>query len=108
MTVDQPRASPATAEPYQIADDLLEGAEAISEFMYGDRSKKRKVYHLAQTSDIPVFRFGATLCARRSKIIAWIERQETEASERALAVAESRRASRVSAILAAEKVGGSA
>jgi hypothetical protein len=59
-----------------IADDLLRGASAIAEFMFGDRRKRRQVYHLAQTGQLPVFKLGATLCARRSTLIAWIEAQE--------------------------------
>ncbi len=60
-----------------LSDDLLCGADAIAEFMFGDRRKRRQVYHLAQTGQLPVFKLGATLCARRSTIVEWIEAQET-------------------------------
>jgi hypothetical protein len=59
-----------------IADDILRGAEQIAEFLYGERGDRRKVYHLAQTSRLPVFRLGAVLCARRSVLEAWIKEQE--------------------------------
>lgn len=59
-----------------LQDDLLEGADAISAFLYGTASKRRKVYYLAQTSRLPTFRLGAVLCARKSKILQWIEEQE--------------------------------
>lgn len=64
-----------------LADDLLRGAEAISEFLFGDKILRRKVYHLAETSRLPVFRLGSVLCARRSVLIAWIAEQEQRARQ---------------------------
>ncbi|MGN8096226.1 DNA-binding protein [Methylobacterium sp. 22177] len=62
-----------------LAQDLLSGAEAIALFMFGEATEanKRKVYHAAQKLGLPTFRIGGTLCARRSTILAWIERQES-------------------------------
>ena len=65
-----------TATTTQFSDDLLRGAAAIAEFLYGDRELRRKVYHLAATSRLPVFKLGAMLCARRTTILEWIRRQE--------------------------------
>ncbi len=62
----------------RLGDDLLRGADAIAEFLFGDPWHRRKIYHLAQTSRIPVFRLGSTLCARRTRLVAWIEEQETK------------------------------
>jgi hypothetical protein len=63
-----------------IADDLLEGADAIAQFLYGDRSKRRKVYHLASEAKgknkLPVFRLGSILHGRKSTLLAWIKAQE--------------------------------
>jgi hypothetical protein len=63
-----------------LADDLLEGADKIAEFVFGDASKRRKVYHLASDaksgSKLPVFRLGNTICARRSTLLQWIAAQE--------------------------------
>lgn len=59
-----------------LAPDLLRGADQIAEFLFGDTAERRKVYHLAETSRLPVFRLGALLCARRSVLIAWIADQE--------------------------------
>ena len=63
-------------EDVKLSRDLLQGAAAIAEFMFGDRNKRRQVYHLAQNTSLPVFKLGATLCARRSTLLAWIEAQE--------------------------------
>ncbi|WP_211109475.1 hypothetical protein [Azospirillum tabaci] len=59
-----------------IGEDLLEGADAIAEFVYGDAADKRKVYHLVQNGRFPAFRLGDKVCARKSIILGWIERQE--------------------------------
>ena len=32
-----------------LADDLLYGAAAIAEYLFGDRKKRRRVYHLNAT-----------------------------------------------------------
>ena len=67
---------------FGLADDLLRGAEAIAEFLYGHGRHRRKIYHLVQTKRLPVFHLGSTLCARRSTMIAWIEYQEIKATEK--------------------------
>jgi hypothetical protein len=59
-----------------LADDLLRGADQISGFLFGEPGQRRKVYYLAETSRLPVFRLGSKLCARRSVLIAWIASQE--------------------------------
>ncbi|KGB81933.1 hypothetical protein JT55_10265 [Rhodovulum sp. NI22] len=78
MTAMQKPVSTGIAEPCPLHDDLLEGAEAIADFMFGTTAKRRKVYHLASTSRLPVFRLGSVLCARKSKILVWIEEQEAQ------------------------------
>ena len=62
--------------PGGLTPDLLRGAAEIAEFLYGDRSFRRKVYHLVETSRLPVFRLGSRLCARRSVLLGWIVEQE--------------------------------
>lgn len=60
----------------EFATDILRGAEAIAEFLFGDKSQRRKVYHLAATSHLPTFKLGSMICARRSILLNWIEEQE--------------------------------
>jgi len=62
-----------TSPTMTIELDLLSGADSIAAFM---GIKARRVYHLAETQRLPVFRLGATLCARRSTLIHWIEDME--------------------------------
>jgi hypothetical protein len=61
----------------ELADDLLKGADEIAEFIFGRRGGRRKIYYLAETSHLPVFRLGAVLCARRSVLLRWISGQES-------------------------------
>lgn len=68
--------SASLSGPDTLADDLLRGAEAIAEFLYGDAGQRRKVYHLAETSRLPIFRLGSVLCARRTILLKWIAEQE--------------------------------
>ena len=66
------RAGPA------LADDLLRGADAIAQFVFGDAAQRRKVYYYASEAKVklPVFRMGNVICARKSRLIGWIEMQE--------------------------------
>jgi hypothetical protein len=60
----------------EFAQDMLRGADAIAQFLFGDGRERRKVYHLAGTSNMPVFKLGSTICARRSVLLKWIKDQE--------------------------------
>ena len=75
----EPHKSPQTTQQ-ELADDLLRGADAIAEFLFGDRSHRRKVYYLAECSRIPIFRLGAVLHARRSVLLNWITGQENRSA----------------------------
>jgi cystathionine beta-lyase family protein involved in aluminum resistance len=68
------------AEAATIADDLLHGAEAIAVFVFGNVRHRRKVYYYASDAKVgmPIFRIGNVICARKSKLIEWIELQERE------------------------------
>lgn len=57
-----------------LASDLIFGAEKIAKALGLTR---RQVYHAAASGYIPSFRIGATICARRSTLLSWIEDQET-------------------------------
>ena len=73
------RAGPATGEACPaLADDLLRGADAIAQFVFGDVRQRRKVYYYASEAKVklPIFRIGNVICARKSKLIDWIEQQE--------------------------------
>ena len=75
----QMRAGPATEKAcLTLADDLLRGADAIAVFVFGDAKERRKVYYYASEAKVrmPTFRMGNVICARKSKLIGWIEQQE--------------------------------
>ena len=64
--------------PATIGDDLLRGADEIAKFVFGDEKHRRKVYYLTSDAKVrmPHFKIGSVLCARKSTLVAWIERQE--------------------------------
>lgn len=62
-----------------LADDLLDGAEEIAIFLFGDAKFKRRVYHLCDKGELPVFRLGSGINARRSVLRKLIEQKEATA-----------------------------
>lgn len=68
----------------RLADDLLDGAQAIADFVFPASNdveraaNRRKVYRFASSPEnrLPVFRIGGRLFARKSTIRRWVERQE--------------------------------
>jgi len=69
-----------SSETPQLADDLLHGADAIACFLYGNTTHRMKVYHLVRQRRLPVFRIGVTICARKSRLLTWVEQQEIKSA----------------------------
>jgi hypothetical protein len=67
-------------DPTELHRDILEGADAIANYLYGDRHLRRRIYYLASSNSIPTFNLGATVCARKSTLIEWIREQEARSS----------------------------
>jgi len=61
----------------QLASDVLRGAAAIAEFLYGDAGERPKVYRNA--ARYTFWREGAVICARRSTLMAEIAEREAAA-----------------------------
>lgn len=61
--------------------DVLRGAEAIAEFLFGETGQRRAVYRLAAKNKLPLFRIGRSLCVRRSVLITWMAAQENSPSK---------------------------
>ena len=61
-----------------LSSDLLRGADAIAAFLGASR---RQIYHLVNSGHLPVFRMGTKLCARKSRLLSWIEDQENDCSK---------------------------
>jgi hypothetical protein len=61
-----------------LSDDLLYGAGAIAEFMFGKqnrRKNRRKVYGLVAAKllpPFPAFHMGKIICGRKSSIKSWV------------------------------------
>ena len=60
----------------EFAKDMLRGADEIAQFLFGAEAMRRKVYHLVATSNLPVFKLGSMICARKSVLLKWVEEQE--------------------------------
>jgi hypothetical protein len=75
-TVD---ARPPAASPPLLAHDVLRGAAAIAEFLYGDPKDRQKVYR--NSAGYSYWREGAVICARKSTLLREIA--EREATRRA-------------------------
>ncbi|MCP3477626.1 hypothetical protein NLM33_46585 [Bradyrhizobium sp. CCGUVB1N3] len=67
---------PKSDSPDEYGNDMLEGAAAIAEYLFGSRELRRKVYYLAETSKLPIFRLGGMLRARKSLLSGYIRVQE--------------------------------
>ncbi len=61
--------------------DILKGAAAIAEFLFGARSRRREVYYLVERDSLPHFKLGSMICARPATLEAWISAQEVSHSE---------------------------
>ena len=78
----QPQAAqvalPDSTGPSILADDLLVGAMAIATFVFGraEAAERRRVYWLAETDELPVFRLGSMICARKSTLLQHIAERE--------------------------------
>jgi hypothetical protein len=70
-------------QPASLADDLLVGAEAIAQFVFGTPEKKRKIYWLTDIGDLPTFRLGNMICARRSTLLKHLANREAQGSNAA-------------------------
>ena len=60
----------------ELAGDLLVGAAAIAQFMFGNENERRRIYSLAERGQLPVFRLGSILCARKSTILSELATRE--------------------------------
>jgi hypothetical protein len=82
-----------------VGDDILCGARAIGLFLLPkidggrvrtEKQLQRAIFHLAAHTNLPVFKIGSRLCARKTVVIEWIKAEE---SKRASSVTRSRRGS---------------
>jgi hypothetical protein len=70
--------APRVTAELGLGSDLLCGADAIAEFLFGDPRQRRKVYYLTSEgrAQLPHFRLGTIICARKSTLVRWIEAAE--------------------------------
>lgn len=70
--------------PEYAQPDMIRGAEAIAEYVYGDPDLKPRIYDLYRRvrypHRFPIYKLGGELVARRSEIDAWFAQQRGEAA----------------------------
>lgn len=59
-----------------LADDLIRGAGPLAQFVFGDAKKRRQIYYLSERGELPTFKMGSVICARKSTILQWISARE--------------------------------
>jgi hypothetical protein len=64
-------------EDEDLATNLAIGADKISTLLYGSQQFRRRVYHLAETGNLPHFTLGGKLHVRKSTLLAFIWAQES-------------------------------
>lgn len=66
----------------EIADEaeLIGGGDGIARFLFGvaDERSRREVYHLAENHNLPAFKIGNKLYARKLKLLEWIKARECD------------------------------
>jgi hypothetical protein len=60
-------------------DNIIVGAPALAEYLYGDASKTRQIYHAHECGFLPIFKLGGQLAARPSTLAAHLAEQEKAA-----------------------------
>ena len=63
--------------PVAPGDELLQGAEQIALFLFGNKRYRRKVYHLVEKGKLPVIRLGG-ITARKSTLMDYLGDQEQQ------------------------------
>ncbi len=72
----------SSAEAALERADLIHGVEAIASFL---AVRKRTAQHWIETQDdLPVFRVGRSICARRADLNAWLARGRSAGQQTAL------------------------
>lgn len=59
-----------------LKDDLIVGATALAEYIFGDPKQRRRIYYLAEIGALPLFNIGASLAGRKSTLAHHIEKKE--------------------------------
>jgi hypothetical protein len=61
-----------------MENDMLTGAYEIARFVFGNESEtaRKRIYHLAESRELPIFKIGKLLQARKSTLRAVIEERE--------------------------------
>lgn len=73
-----PQPSQSEQLSQDLAGDMLVGAESIAIYTGWTR---RRVFHLVEKSQLPCFKIGGVIHARKSTLLHWIARMEQQTLE---------------------------
>jgi excisionase family DNA binding protein len=82
---------------------LLYGVPAIAKFL---GLTERQVRHRVRDGELPTFKIGGTVCARRTSLVAWLADREVTAQASARAARNARREANRRAWAARRNVNG--
>lgn len=76
--------APPKDDFYKVDDpefwkDLVVSAKGFSTWFYGTPNKARSIFHLVETSQLPTFRMGSQIAARKTILRAFFWSQERRA-----------------------------
>jgi hypothetical protein len=67
---------PSTTPLDTLPSDLLRGANQIALFLCGDARLRTRGCGLCNAGQIPYFKLGAIICARKTTLLSWLVDQE--------------------------------
>jgi hypothetical protein len=66
-------------DDHELHKELVLTAPHISSYLFGTPDKARSVFHLAETTSLPIFHFGSKLAVRKSVLKAFCWARERRA-----------------------------
>jgi len=61
-----------------MSDEILVSCRSIAEYIFGDGKLGHRVNYLVNSGQMPAFRIGSQISARKSKLDAWLLEQEAK------------------------------
>jgi hypothetical protein len=88
LRADREQAEASTAQPYKseiekikeevtvdVGDNLILGASALADFIFKDRKKRRKIYHMHERGLLPLFKIGSEIAGLKSTLRCHLDKK---------------------------------
>ena len=63
-------------------DDILVSCKSIAEYIFGNAKLGHRVNYLVNSGQMPAFRIGSQISARKSKLDSWLAETESRSAAR--------------------------